>query len=98
MKGNLMAKCLVCGDDARNILGIRLRYGKQKDAHWAPDLDAYLCERHAKSGVVLNIEVVPTSDGRVRAHTYAGAEHRNVVLIIGSGGKHEVPGQERLIA
>jgi len=90
-------RCIICGESARNTLGIRLRYGRQRDAHWAPDLDAYLCDRHAKSGCVIGVEIAATGDGRVRTTTTGPRGSSQVVLVIDSGGRKEPPGQERLL-
>jgi hypothetical protein len=59
-----MSQCLVigCREEGRNKLGVRCRVWhddhptKQKtDAVWAPDLEAYLCDKHAASGARITL-------------------------------------------
>jgi len=86
--------CLVCGEYGSVALGIRARY-ENTNAVWAPNLDSYLCEQHARSGCVIEITYRPTSDGRVRVTTSGPRGNVPTVLRIGSGMK-ETPGQETL--
>lgn len=87
-------RCLICGEAARISLGIRARYSNT-NAVWAPNLDAYLCERHATSGCTIEIAIRATGDSRVRVTTSSPDRSVQTVLLIGSGIK-EIPGQERL--
>ena len=58
-------KCIApgCGDTARNKLGLRLRKRNTR-AVWAPDLEAYLCKKHAEDGGTWVIEYVPGVNGK----------------------------------
>jgi len=93
-----MGHCLVCGAQGDVTLGIRARY-RNTNAVWAPNLEAYLCLRHALSGNVIDINYRATSDGRVRVNTTSvNGRHSEVVLKIDTEkyGQKEIPGQEGL--
>jgi len=58
------ASCLVCGGKASWSLGIRARrHGG--NAVFAPELGAYLCDLHARSGAEILIAFQTMSTGRV---------------------------------
>lgn len=38
---------------------------------WAPKTDAYLCDKHAQSGMYIDIMLNPTKTGQVHIHTQA---------------------------
>jgi hypothetical protein len=93
---NEQRHCIVCGEYGVIALGIRGRY-ENTNAVWAPNLNAYLCDEHARSGCEIEIELRPTNDGRVRTTTSGPRGSVQQALVIGTGRK-EVPGQEQLIA
>ena len=86
--------CLVCGKDAYNALGIRCRRANTT-AVWAPNLDAYLCDEHVKSGCEMAISYAPTTDGVVTTTITGPKGHVSTALRIGSKRKH-TPGQQGL--
>lgn len=88
--------CLVCGEVARNTLGIRCRFGRQRDALWAPDIDAYLCDKHAKAGCEITVDFTPTEDGIVTITTVGPRQTVSAALQIGTGRKL-TPGQGSLL-
>lgn len=88
--------CLVCGAHGTKSLGIRARHDNT-NAVWAPNLDAWLCDLHAKAGCVITIGIEPTTDGRIRTRTFGPRGMvAATVLVIGSGGRTEPPYQESL--
>jgi hypothetical protein len=62
-----MAACIFegCRNDAQNEIGVRLRYPPQKNAVWAPDTRAYVCDEHARQGMRVHLTLEPTYDGEV---------------------------------
>lgn len=95
MKNHDARRCLVCGAYGVVALGVRARY-ENTNAVWAPNLDAYLCEQHARSGCRIEIGFQPATDGRVRVTTDGPRGRVETVLRIGTGIK-EAPGQEALL-
>ena len=90
-----MNVCLVCGDRAPHALGIRLRRPDQS-AIWAPNLGAFLCDLHARSGCVVAVVYRETTTGRVQATvTSDGGVVGRVDHAIGGPTKHFE--QERLL-
>jgi len=88
-------RCILCGDVGTVALGIRARYSNT-NAAWAPNLDAWLCEDCTHGGCEIEVEIEPTSDGRVTTRTLT---HRGSIvtqLIIGTGEK-VTPGQGQLV-
>jgi hypothetical protein len=61
-----MANCIVpgCPLDATNNLGVRLRR-PNTSAIWAPNTEAFVCDKHAVSGARLTIHYEATSSGDV---------------------------------
>lgn len=88
------ARCLVCGGYGSVALGVRARY-ENTNAVWAPNLDAYLCDNHAKSGCEIEIVYRPTDDGRVRTRVSGPRRAVETTLVIGTG-RREQPGQEAI--
>jgi len=82
--------CIICGKDARHTIGIRSRYGRQKNADWAPETGAYLCDKCAQAGVEIAIAIGPTSDRRVTTHTTGPAGRVSRAVEIGTGRKLSV--------
>lgn len=68
--------CIVpgCNRNAVNNLGVRLRRPPQADALWSPNTNAYLCDRHARSGARITLIYEPTDSGRVETRVHAVAE------------------------
>ncbi|HEM7186418.1 hypothetical protein AHYW_001799 [Providencia manganoxydans] len=63
MSGN----CIVCGEFADKVIGIRLRRELDKlSAIWAPNTKAYLCDTHAGIGYDINIEFIPREDTTIK--------------------------------
>lgn len=63
MSGN----CIVCGQFADKVIGIRLRRELDKlSAIWAPNTKAYLCDVHAGIGYDINIEFIPRDDTTIK--------------------------------
>jgi hypothetical protein len=60
------AQCFVCGKQAETALGIRLRR-RNTNAIWAPNLHAYLCDLHARSGAEIEVRYKETLTGRIAA-------------------------------
>ena len=66
-----MAECVVpgCAEEALNNLGVRLRR-PNTSAIWAPNTEAYVCDRHAESGARLTLYYEATDSDQidVRVH------------------------------
>ena len=81
--------CFVCGRLASDTFGIRSRYGRQRNAHWAPDVGVYLCPEHVVSGAEIEITYRATSTGKIDVRTtlVGGAvpTSAHAVHAIGSG-------------
>ncbi|HEM6831139.1 hypothetical protein OGX74_07505 [Citrobacter sp. CK197] len=61
--------CIIegCGRYADKIIGVRLRRELEgRNAIWAPDTEAYLCDEHAAQGYDVRIELTPRDDKTVR--------------------------------
>ena len=89
------ARCIVCGETARHTLGIRARYGKQRDALWAPDIDAYLCDTHAHNDCHLSL-TLEIEKGVVEIETIGPRYTARTALRIGTRTKI-TPGQRSLL-
>jgi hypothetical protein len=78
-----MAECIVpgFGHDARNNLGIRLRR-PDTSAMWAPNTEAFVCDRHAVSGARITIfyEGNETGEVEVRVHGASGEISRTTPI------------------
>jgi hypothetical protein len=74
-----MGDCIVpgCGRDGRNNLGIRLRR-PDTSALWAPNTEAFVCDRHAVSGARITIfyEGNDTAEVEIRVHGASAAVSR----------------------
>lgn len=68
-----MTTCIIAGCDqpARNNLGVRCRKPTTR-AVWAPNLDAFLCKKHAEAGVDITLSVEAATHGRVDATVVSG--------------------------
>ncbi|WP_311763165.1 MULTISPECIES: hypothetical protein [Proteus] len=69
----MSGSCIVCGEFADKIIGIRLR--RELDglsAIWAPNTTAYLCDNHAGDGYDINIEFIPRDDTTIRTSVHYG--------------------------
>jgi hypothetical protein len=74
-----MGDCIVpgCGRDGRNNLGIRLRR-PDTSAIWAPNTEAFVCDRHAVTGARITIfyEENETAEVEVCVHGASAAVSR----------------------
>lgn len=57
-----MPNCIIpnCQNEANHNLGIRLRR-PETTAIWAPNCDAFLCDRHADQGYTVDIVLTPNN-------------------------------------
>jgi hypothetical protein len=78
--------CIICGEDADITLGIRARYANT-NAVWAPNLNAHLCDEHAKAGCHIALQIKPTYDGRVTTMIWGDDHSASQGLVIGTGRK-----------
>ena len=67
-------KCIIkdCNLDADNYLGIRLRYPPNGNAVWTPETKAHLCNRHAFSGLDIQIKLKPNQGGVINTEVSNG--------------------------
>jgi hypothetical protein len=72
--GGVVGDCIVpgCGRNATNNLGVRLRKA-DTSAIWAPNANAYVCDRHARSGARITLIYEATDSGRIELNVQ-GAE------------------------
>jgi hypothetical protein len=66
--------CMIpgCSLPAVNVIGVRCRKPPQRNAVWAPDLEAFLCKTHAESGVDVTLTITPANHGDVNAQVMSG--------------------------
>jgi hypothetical protein len=71
-----MATCIVpgCGRDAINNFGVRLRHPPQADAWWSPNTNAFVCDKHARSGARITVIYEANETGRIETRVYAAEE------------------------
>jgi hypothetical protein len=80
--------CVVpgCGQPGKNKLGVRCRVwqepspipGKTKtSALWAPDADAFLCDRHALGGAHITLIYEPNESGETAVRVIAAPEGKD---------------------
>jgi hypothetical protein len=70
-----MPDCIVpgCTSNADNTLGVRLRK-PDTSAIWAPQTNAYVCNRHARSGARVTLLYEATDTGRVELRVQGANE------------------------
>jgi hypothetical protein len=77
-------KCSVpgCQNEAPNNLGVRLRTAA-KNAIFAQDTRAYLCDEHARNGMRITVLVELIPEPSVETHVYVekGADHFRITPI-----------------
>jgi len=68
-----MDKCIIggCTNRANNNIGIRLRR-PDTSAIWAPNTNAFLCDKHADCGMRITIQMQPNNSRQIE--TIVGSE------------------------
>jgi hypothetical protein len=90
-----MHDCIVpgCSREGRNNLGVRLRR-PDTSAIWAPNTEAYLCDRHAESGAHIHVLYEATATDEVEVDVRAVTPELTRVTEI----KHHADPAEELAA
>ena len=70
-----MPQCLIpnCHNNAEHNLGIRCRR-PNTTAIWAPNCNAYLCDMYAEQGCNIEINIIPSLDGKIRTNVSGGGD------------------------
>ena len=70
-----MTICIVanCSREATNNFSERLRR-EDTSAIWAPNTEAYLCDAHAEMGFVIDVQLTPIDEKRIKTNVCAGGE------------------------
>jgi hypothetical protein len=95
--------CIVpgCPSEGRNKLGVRCRvwhdrptsHGKGKTAAlWAPDADAFLCDRHALSGATITLLYEPNESQTTTVRVIGAAHHEGRTTAIRTRETEETDG------
>jgi len=73
-----MQKCIIdgCSNEGVHVIGIRCRR-PDTTAIWAPNTNAYLCDEHAEQGCKIEINITPTTDGKVQTDVKNGINHES---------------------
>lgn len=61
--------CIIpgCTNLAPNNFGVRLRR-PDTTAIWAPNTEAYICDAHAKQGLIVTVTLEPTNTGEIETN------------------------------
>jgi hypothetical protein len=72
-------QCIVpgCTNEATNNFGVRLRRAKTKNAVWAQDTRANICDEHASQGfrITALVELIPTANVETHVCMNGGEDH-----------------------
>lgn len=68
-----MSKCIIagCSNPGIHNLGVRLRR-PDTTAVWAPNTEGYLCDVHAKQGMMITIFLEPNQSGTIKTRIISG--------------------------
>jgi hypothetical protein len=67
--------CIIsgCPNPAEHNLGVRLRR-PDTSAIWAPNTEAFLCDHHAASGLLITVILEPTGTGEIETKVFSAGD------------------------